>query len=84
MDFTNILGFVAAFLTTIAFLPQVLKVRRSRSTRDISLPMLITFIAGITLWLIYGVMVKAAPIIIANAITLMLNLLILRLKIKHG
>jgi MtN3 and saliva related transmembrane protein len=46
--------------------------------------MLITFIAGITLWLIYGVMVKAAPIIIANAITLMLNLLILRLKIKHG
>jgi MtN3 and saliva related transmembrane protein len=84
MDFTNILGFAAAFLTTTAFLPQVLKVWRSRSTRDISLPMLITFIAGITLWLIYGVMVKAAPIIIANAITLILNLLILRFKIKHG
>ncbi|PZU96789.1 MAG: hypothetical protein DCE90_09100 [Pseudanabaena sp.] len=84
MDFTNILGFVAAFLTTTAFLPQVLKVWRSRSTRDISLPMLITFISGVTLWLIYGVMVKAAPIIIANAITLILNLLILRFKIQHG
>jgi MtN3 and saliva related transmembrane protein len=84
MDFINILGFVAAFLTTTAFLPQVLKVWRSRSTKDISLPMLVTFIAGVTLWLIYGVMVKAAPIVIANAITLILNLLILRFKIKHG
>lgn len=84
MDFINILGFAAAFLTTTAFLPQVLKVWRSRSTKDISLPMLITFIAGVTLWLVYGVMVKAAPIIIANAITLILNLLILRFKIKHG
>lgn len=84
MDFINILGFAAAFLTTTAFLPQVLKVWRSRSTNDISLPMLITFIAGVTLWLVYGVLVKAAPIIIANAITLILNLLILRFKIKHG
>jgi MtN3 and saliva related transmembrane protein len=46
--------------------------------------MLVTFIAGVTLWLIYGVMVKAAPIVIANAITLILNLLILQFKIKHG
>jgi MtN3 and saliva related transmembrane protein len=84
MDFTNILGFIAASLTTIAFLPQVIKVWRSHSTKDISLPMLVTFIAGITLWLIYGLLVNAAPIYLANGITLILNLLILRFKLKYG
>ena len=84
MDFTNLLGFTAASLTTVAFLPQVIQVWRSRSTRDISLPMLITFIAGITLWLIYGLLVNAAPIYMANAITLGLNLAILRFKLKYG
>ncbi|GBO56872.1 hypothetical protein APA_5207 [Pseudanabaena sp. lw0831] len=84
MDFTNILGFTAASLTTIAFLPQVIKVWRSRSTKDISLPMLVTFIAGITLWLIYGLLVNAAPIYLANGLTLILNLLILRFKLKYG
>ena len=84
MNFTNILGFMAASLTTFAFLPQVVQVWRSRSTKDISLPMLVTFIAGITLWLIYGLMVNAAPIYLANAITLILNLTILRFKLKYG
>ncbi|MCY7333458.1 MAG: SemiSWEET transporter [Pseudanabaena sp. CAN_BIN31] len=84
MDFTNMLGFAAASCTTLAFLPQVFKVWRSRSTKDISLPMLVTFIAGITLWLIYGLRVNAAPIYIANAITLLLNLAILRFKLKYG
>ncbi|MCL1495120.1 MAG: SemiSWEET transporter [Pseudanabaena sp. Salubria-1] len=84
MDFTNILGFTAASLTTIAFLPQVIKVWRSHSTKDISLPMLVTFIGGITLWLIYGLLVNAAPIYLANGITLVLNLLILRFKLKYG
>jgi MtN3 and saliva related transmembrane protein len=84
MDFTNTLGFMAASLTTFAFLPQVVQVWRSRSTKDISLPMLVTFIAGITLWLIYGLQVNAAPIYIANAITLILNLAILHFKLKYG
>lgn len=84
MDFTNVLGFAAASCTTLAFLPQVFKVWRSRSTKDISLPMLVTFIVGITLWLIYGLRVNAAPIYIANAITLLLNLAILRFKLKYG
>lgn len=84
MDFTNLLGFTAASLTTLAFLPQVIKIWRSRSTKDISLPMLITFIVGVTLWLIYGLLVNAAPIYIANGITLILNLAILRFKLKYG
>lgn len=84
MDFINILGFTAATLTTFAFLPQVIQVWRSRSTRDISLPMLITFIAGIMLWLVYGLLVNAAPIYVANGVTLILNLTILRFKLKYG
>ncbi len=84
MDFTNILGFAAASCTTLAFLPQVFKVWRSRSTKDISLPMLVTFIVGIMLWMIYGLLVNAAPIYIANAVTLVLNLIILRFKLKYG
>jgi len=84
MDFTDILGFAAAFLTTFAFLPQVIKIWRSHSTKDISLPTLITFIAGVTLWLIYGVRVNAAPIFIANSITLFLNIVILGFKLKYG
>ena len=84
MEIKDIVGFMAASLTTLAFLPQVVKVWRSRSTKDISLPMLIAFIAGVTLWLVYGVLVDAAPIVIANAITLVLNLAILRFKLKYG
>ena len=84
MNAENTIGFVAATLTTSAFLPQVLKICRSRSTKDISLPMLVTFILGVSLWLIYGLLVNANPIIIANVITLFLNLMILGFKLKYG
>mgnify|MGYP005841963051 CR=1 FL=1 len=84
MELTNLIGFTAASLTTIAFIPQVIQVWRSRSTKDIALPMLITFITGVSLWLIYGLLVNSAPIYIANIITLGLNLIILRFKLKYG
>lgn len=84
MNAINIIGFAAATLTTSAFLPQVLKIWHSRSTKDLSLPTLVTFIVGITLWLVYGLLVNANPIIIANVITLMLNLIILGFKLKYG
>jgi len=84
MNAENTIGFVAATLTTSAFLPQVLKICRSRSTKDISLPMLVTFILGVSLWLIYGLLLNANPIIIANVITLFLNLMILGFKLKYG
>ncbi len=84
MNAENTIGFLAATLTTSAFLPQVLKIWRSRSTKDLSLPMLVTFILGVSLWLIYGLLVNANPIIIANIITLFLNLMILGFKLKYG
>jgi MtN3 and saliva related transmembrane protein len=79
----DILGYVAAILTTIAFLPQVLKTWRSRSAKDVSLVMMITFSIGVFLWLVYGLAIQAMPIITANATTLILALLIVILKIRY-
>lgn len=80
MDFITVLGFVAATLTTIAFLPQVLKVWQTRSADDLSWSMLTTFGLGVFLWLVYGLMISSPPVIAANALTLMLNLILLLLK----
>ena len=84
MDGVTILGYGAATLTTCAFLPQVFQIWRSKSTKDISLPMLLTFIVGISIWFVYGVLVNSAPVVVANLITLVLNLLILFFKLRYG
>ena len=75
------LGFVAGTLTTIAFLPQVLKVWITKSTKDISLIMFVIFTIGVMLWLIYGVIIGNFSLIIANAITLALSASILLAKL---
>ncbi len=79
----NFLGYVAATLTTIAFLPQVFKTWPSRSAQDVSLVMMITFSVGVFLWLLYGLAIQAMPVILANATTLTLALLIVILKIRY-
>lgn len=84
MTFIDLVGYMAAALTTVAFLPQVIKVWKSKSTRDLALPTLLSFIAGVLMWFVYGVLVKSTPIIVANAVTLILNLVLLRFKIKYG
>ena len=76
------IGFFAGFCTTVAFIPQALKVWRTKSTKDISLLMFIIFTTGVLSWLIYGITISDAPIIIANAITLILSIFILFYKIK--
>jgi MtN3 and saliva related transmembrane protein len=78
----NAVGLIAGLLTTLAFLPQLLKTWRSRSAKDISLEWLVTFTVGIALWLIYGILIGALPVILSNSITLVLTLLILYFKIK--
>lgn len=83
MDWITILGSIAAILTTSSFLPQMLKTWRTKSVKDISLVMLLCFNTGILLWLIYGISLKALPIILANAVTLIFNLIILWLKIRY-
>ncbi|NRB09213.1 MAG: SemiSWEET transporter [Richelia sp.] len=77
------LGLLAATLTTSAFLPQMLKTWQTKSAKDVSYTMLITFILGVFLWLIYGFYRRDIAIILANGITLILNLMILWLKIKY-
>jgi MtN3 and saliva related transmembrane protein len=78
------LGSVAAVLTTIAFVPQVRQIWKTRSARDVSLPMYLIFTVGIALWLAYGLMLGAWPLILANAVTLALAVTVVVLKIRWG
>jgi MtN3 and saliva related transmembrane protein len=77
------IGLLAGALTTISFMPQLLRIWRRKSAADISYAALLAFIVGIALWLWYGIMLHSLPIILANAITLALNIWILGLKILH-
>lgn len=78
---SSVIGFIAASLTTIAFVPQVYKVWRSRTANDISLGMYLLFTAGVALWLVYGWMINAWPVIIANSLTLLLAGAVLVMKL---
>lgn len=78
----DLLGGVAAVLTTIAFVPQVMKSWRSGSTQDVSLGMFVIFTTGLTLWLVYGFIIESRPIIIANIVTLGLTGIIIALKLR--
>ena len=78
------IGCLAAILTTISFIPQVWQTWKTRHTQDISLRMYVLFTCGVGLWLIYGVLLAAWPIIIANAVTLLLAGTVLVLKLRHG
>ena len=77
------LGFAAAFCTTAAFVPQLVRVLRSRSAHDISMPTFLLFSIGIFLWLLYGIYTGSKPVIASNIVTLILTLSILFLKLKY-
>jgi MtN3 and saliva related transmembrane protein len=78
------LGIVAGTLCTISFIPQVLRIAKNRHARDLSLVTFIMFSCGVFIWLLYGIVIQEWPVIIANAVTLALALLILGMKIKYG
>ena len=79
--YTEIFGYFAAITTTAAFLPQLIKTLKTKTADDVSLTTLIMFIVGVLSWIIYGYKISSIPILIANLITLILNLLILTFKI---
>lgn len=83
LDYANLLGVSAGTLTTAAFVPQALKIWRSKSAKDVSFGMFLTFSTGVLLWLLYGIAIGAAPVIITNVITLALSILIVILKIRY-
>ncbi len=86
MDSLNIefFGYFAAILTTAAFLPQLIKTLKTKKAEDVSLITLIMFICGVVSWIIYGYKISSSPILIANIITFILNLLILISKINYS
>ena len=85
MDKINveIFGYFAAVLTTIAFIPQLVKTIKSKKADDVSLTTLVMFLTGVGSWIIYGFRINSNPILIANIITFILNLLILIFKLNY-
>ncbi len=76
------IGFAAAFCTTTAFIPQLIRVLRLRSARDISLGTFLLFSIGVFLWLLYGLYAHSMPVVVSNGATLVLSVSILFLKLK--
>ena len=79
----NLIGSIAAICTTISFVPQLIRVYRLKSAHEISLIMFLVFSFGVFLWLLYGICIRSFPVILANAFTLALSLVILALKIRY-
>ena len=82
--YVEALGLMAGTLTTASFAPQVVKAWRSRQTRDISLIMYVALTVGVASWLVYGLFIDSTPIVAANAVTLVLVLAVVILKLRHG
>lgn len=80
----EILGLVAATLTTLCWLPQAARTIRTRDTRAISLVTQSAFTAGVALWLVYGIAIGSTPLILANAVTFVLVAVILAMKLRYG
>ncbi len=78
----TIIGYLAAGCTTLAFFPQALKVYKTKHTKDISFWMFLLLNFGLVLWLTYGLLILSFPIILANAVTIVMSLYILSVKIK--
>ena len=77
-------GYFAAILTTLAFLPQLIKTLKTKKAEDVSLITLIMFLIGVLSWVIYGYKISSTPILIANVVTFILNLLILIFKVTFS
>lgn len=80
----ELIGSAAAVITTLCWVPQALKVIRTRETRSLSLVMYLMLALGVTLWLAYGLLIVSWPLIVANAITMVLVAVILGMKLRYG
>ena len=77
-------GYFAAILTTLAFIPQLIKTLKTKKAEDVSLTTLIMFLTGVAAWIIYGIQISSKPILVANIITFLLNFLILVFKLIYS
>ena len=83
MDIVTLLGLSAGTLTTVSFLPQVIKTWRTRSAKDVSVVMFVLLTTGIVLWIAYGFLIGSLPIVAANGVSLFFTFTMLVLKIKY-
>ena len=83
IDYIEIIGLIAAVLTTSAFLPQVYKTWKTKDVSALSLPMLILFFVGIVLWFVYGILMESLSMILANAITIVSAFFLIYFKLKY-
>jgi MtN3 and saliva related transmembrane protein len=83
IDFYEVIGLVAAFITTASFLPQVFKTYKTKDTSGLSLTMYIAFFIGIVLWLIYGIHLNSLAMILANSVTAVLSFYLVMMKLKY-
>lgn len=84
MSIATPVGLAAALFTTSAFVPQVVRAWRTRSTRDLSYGTFVTYAVGLSMWLAYGMMIGDVPLMLSNGTTLLLALTIIGLKVRHG
>lgn len=84
MDPVTAIGLLAGFLTTLSSLPQVIKSFKTKKTRDLSLGWVVLILSGVSLWLVYGILVQDLPLIATNSISMVLLLVLLVLKMKFG
>lgn len=84
MDYIELLGMTAGTISSITFLPQVIKTWKSKSAKDISLWMILFVTSSVILWLIYGIFLKSIPIIYTNSAVLLMSLILLYFKWKFG
>ena len=80
----DLIGAVAGTLSTVAFVPQAWRIWKTRSARDLSLPMYLIFTSGVALWFAYGLLLGAVPIIVCNGLTLVLAGTVLAMKLRFG
>ncbi len=83
MEATHV-GLLAGFLTTLSLIPQLRQIYRTKSAKDVSLPMFVAFTVGVALWLLYGIMERQPAIILWNSVTVVLAAAILAMKIRFG
>jgi len=80
----DLIGAGAGTLSTVAFVPQAWRIWKTRSARDLSLPMYLIFTSGVALWFVYGLLLGAVPIIVCNGLTLVLAGTVLAMKLRFG
>lgn len=84
MDIAEIIGLVAALITMSSFLPQAMKIHRTKETRDLSLPSFIFLSIGLSLWIVYGILIRSGPVILANSVGGIVIFYIIVMKIRYG